>query len=62
VNGVLRFPERPALHPGDPVRIARGLLRGLTGLHAGLRGHERVIVLLQILGHMTLPRDDVEAL
>jgi transcription antitermination factor NusG len=60
-NGVVRLPERPSPRPGDPVRIWRGPLAGLTGLHAGLRGHERVIVLLQVLGHVTLPKDDVEA-
>jgi hypothetical protein len=29
-------------------------------LHAGMRGSERVLVLLGILGHVTLPKGDVE--
>jgi hypothetical protein len=36
-------------------------LRGLDGLYAGMRGSERVVVLLQLFGHVTLSRDDVEA-
>jgi len=60
-NGVVQLPERPSPRPGDPVRIWRGPLAGLTGLHAGMRGHERVAILLGVLGCVVLPKGDVEA-
>jgi transcription antitermination factor NusG len=61
-NGVVAL---PALRPGDRVTVTRGPLRGLEGLYAGQAPHERVAVLLALLGgqqRVTLPRDDVEAL
>jgi hypothetical protein len=55
---------RMALHSyllaNDPVRIWRGRLAGRLGLYAGMRGGERVEVLLELLGRVTLPRDDIE--
>jgi len=57
---LIELPSRPPPQPGDPVRIARGPLAGQLGLFEGMRPHERV-VLLQLLGHVTLSRDDVEA-
>jgi transcriptional antiterminator RfaH len=61
-NGVVAL---PALQPGDRVTVTRGPLCGLEGLYAGQAPHERVAVLLSLLGgqqRVTLPRDDVEAL
>jgi transcriptional antiterminator RfaH len=59
-NGIVQLPQRPPPRRGDPVRVWRGLFAGQLGLFQGMRGSERVIVLLQALGHVTLPRDDVE--
>ena len=60
-DGLIYLPQPPQLKPGDPVRITRGLLCGLSGLYAGMRGHERVAVLLSALGKVELPKGDVEA-
>jgi transcriptional antiterminator RfaH len=37
-------------HPGDQVRIAHGVFSGLHGLASTMRPHERVAVLLELLG------------
>jgi hypothetical protein len=44
-----------------PVRITKGLLCGLSGLYAGMRGQERVAVLLSALGKVELAKGDIEA-
>ncbi len=53
-DGFIVLPEAPPLVPelriGGRVRICKGPLIGLKGLYAGMRGRERVKVLLQILG------------
>jgi transcriptional antiterminator RfaH len=64
VRGLVELPRRP-LAPGDRVQILQGPLAGQIGLFAGMRAHERVAVLLEILGarqRVTLARGDVEAL
>jgi transcriptional antiterminator RfaH len=58
-DGLIRLPQ---LKPGDPVRIRKGLLRGLSGLYAGMRGQERVAVLLSALGKVELAKGDIEAI
>jgi transcription antitermination factor NusG len=60
-GGLVTLPEPPRLRPGDQVRIVRGALAGLPGLVDGLRPHERVAVLLAVLGRVTLSAADVEA-
>jgi transcriptional antiterminator RfaH len=63
-NGLVELPRRQ-LVAGDRVRVMQGPLRGLDGLYAGMRGGERVMVLLHLLGaqqRVTLARDDIEAL
>jgi transcriptional antiterminator RfaH len=63
-DGFVELPRRP-LVPGDRVQILQGPLAGQIGLFAGMRAHERVAVLLEILGgrqRVTLARGDVEAL
>jgi transcriptional antiterminator RfaH len=60
-DGLIHLPQPPQLRPGDPVRITKGLLCGLSGLYAGMRGHERVAVLLSALGKVELPKGNVEA-
>jgi hypothetical protein len=44
------------------VRVLDGPLEGRIGLFAGMRGAERVAVLLQFLGTAVLSTADVEAL
>jgi transcription antitermination factor NusG len=61
-DGLVHLPEAPRLRPGDPVRVLHGPLEGRLGLFAGMRGVQRVAVLLQFLGSAVLPAVDVEAL
>jgi hypothetical protein len=49
----------PGLRRGDPVRIARGIFTGELALYDGMRPHERVGVLLRVLGRVELPAGDV---
>jgi len=55
------LPEKRGLQPGDRVRIVGGPLTGLTGLHDGLRGQDRVLVLLEMLGRVELRLAQVAA-
>jgi transcriptional antiterminator RfaH len=62
-NGVIELPKR-MLKCGDRVRILAGPFKGLLAIYAGMSAHERVAVLLQILGgaqRVTLAQRDVEA-
>ena len=62
-NGLIELPKRPALQPGDQVRILQGPFAGHLGLYAGSRAHERVLVLLALPGghrRVELAKDDVE--
>jgi hypothetical protein len=43
------------------VRIVRGVFTGQLALFEGQRPHERVALLLQLLGHVELPKGDIEA-
>jgi transcriptional antiterminator RfaH len=50
------------LEPGDRVRVRSGPLTGFYGLHVAMKPHERVAVLLQLLGgqrEVELARSDV---
>jgi transcription antitermination factor NusG len=49
-DGLVELPKLPGLKRGDAVRVVHGPLQGLRGLYAGQKPHERVAVLLQILG------------
>src|SRR5262249_5232878 len=63
-NGLVVWPERSTLKPGDHVRVLAGPLQGQLGLYAGQRPHERCLVLLALLGgqqRVELARGDVEA-
>ena len=62
-NGLVELRKHPRLKPGDQVRILRGPFVGQLGLYAGMRAHERVLVLLALLGgqqRVELAKDDVE--
>jgi transcription antitermination factor NusG len=52
----------PPFQPGAQVRVARGLLSGCLGIYNGMRGSERVEVLLAVLGKVMLAKGDVEAM
>jgi transcriptional antiterminator RfaH len=61
-NGLVELP--PRLKRGDPVRVLKGPFEGHLAIYAGMAPHERVAVLLALLGgrqRVTLPRGDVEA-
>jgi transcriptional antiterminator RfaH len=63
-GGLIDLPKPPKFRTGDRVRVTSGPFVGLTGLCAGMRPHERVEVLLAILGgsqRVTLAADEVEA-
>ena len=49
-NGLIELSQRSELKPGDQVRILQGPFAGHLGLYAGMRPHERVLVLLALLG------------
>ena len=65
VNGVIELPEPPPrLRPGAHVRVTDGPFQGHLGLCAGMAPHDRVVVLLSLLGsktRVTLSAGDVEA-
>jgi transcriptional antiterminator RfaH len=61
-NGLIELPKRP-LVKGQRVRVLRGAFFESAGLFDGTNGHDRVHILLTLLGaprRVTLPRDDVE--
>ena len=64
-NGAVELPEPPPrLRPGGRVRVTGGPFRGHSGLVAGMAPHERVTVLLPLLGaqqRVSVPAGDVEA-
>ena len=50
-NGVIALPEPPPrLRPGARVRVTTGPFQNHLGLCAGMAAHERVIILLSLLG------------
>jgi hypothetical protein len=50
-GGIVQLPELPPdFKPGDRVRIISGALTGHFGLFAGMKGADRVYVLLTLLG------------
>jgi transcriptional antiterminator RfaH len=63
-NGLVELPRRDGFKAGDRVRVTQGPLLGHIGLYAGMRPHERVLVLLGLLGaqqRVELPQAAVEA-
>jgi hypothetical protein len=63
-NGLVELPPSsppPGFKRGDPVRIVRGLFAGRLALFEDQRPHERVAVLLQVLGQVELPKGEVAA-
>ena len=65
VRGAVELPKSSGLKPGDHVKILGGPFRGQLAFYAGMKPHQRVEVLLALLGshqRVKLPRADVEAL
>src|SRR5215831_12940443 len=63
-NGLVELPKPRGLAPGTRVRVVSGPLRDQIGLLGALRPHERVLVLLQLLGgqqRVELARSAIEA-
>ena len=63
-GGLVELPRREKFKAGDRVRILPGPFEGHLGLYAGMRPHERVLVLLALLGgeqRVELPKADIEA-
>ena len=62
-NGFVELPKLHGLKPGMRVRVVSGPLSERIGMLAALRPHERVLVLLQLLGgqqRVELARSAVE--
>jgi transcription antitermination factor NusG len=51
-DGLIRLPRRAGLsfRRGDRIRVRGGPLTGRVGIFEGMRSHERVAVLLNLLG------------
>ena len=64
-GGFVELPKVHGLKPGMRVKVLQGPLRDQIGLLAALRPHERVLVLLQLLGgqqRVELARSSIEAI
>jgi transcription antitermination factor NusG len=62
-GGLVELPRRDGLKVGDQVRVVTGALQGQLALFQEQRAHERVLVLLTMLGgqqRVVLPKSDVE--
>jgi transcriptional antiterminator RfaH len=63
-NGLVELPRRDGLKPGAQVRVLHGPFAGHLGLYADMRPHERVLVLLAVLGgqaRVELAKSAIEA-
>jgi transcription antitermination factor NusG len=63
-DGLIELPIPPRFRPGERVRVRHGAFLDRVGLVAGMKPHERVEVLLSLLGRqqrVTLHVDAVEA-
>ena len=61
-DGLVELPPPPSFQRGDPVRIVRGVFTGQLALFEGQRPHERVAVLLQLLGRVELAKRNIAAI
>ncbi len=50
VNGLVQLERRPRFLPGDKVNIIGGAFQDCCGLYEGMASHERVAILLELLG------------
>ena len=51
-NGLIMLPVKPGLRRGDQIRITRGPLVDRLAIYDGMKGSERVAVLLTMLGSL----------
>jgi transcription antitermination factor NusG len=56
---LIELPTRPDFQRGERVRIVHGIFAGQLAPFDGMRPRERVAVLLQLLGPVELPKDDI---
>ena len=64
-NGFVELPRPRGLAPGMRVKVLQGPLQAQIGLLAALRPHERVLVLLNLLGghqRVELARNAIEVI
>jgi transcriptional antiterminator RfaH len=64
-RGAIELTQRPQFRRGDRVRILQGPFSGHLAIYAGMKPHERVEVLLALLGserQVVLPKSDVEVI
>jgi transcription antitermination factor NusG len=61
-GGYVQLPEKSGFGfvLGDRVKLTTGVLMGMTGLYAGMRGSDRIIVLLSALGRVEVGKAAVE--
>ena len=63
-GGLVELPRRDGFKAGERVRVLTGPFEGCLGLYAEMRPHERVLVLLALLGgeqRVELARENIEA-
>jgi transcriptional antiterminator RfaH len=63
-NGLIQLPSKPGLRRGDQVKILTGPFANQLALFDGMKGSERVMVLLQLLGaqqRVELPKAAITA-
>jgi transcriptional antiterminator RfaH len=63
-DGFVQLDHRPRFSPGDKVRVVGGALCDSIGLYEGMSSHERVAILLELLGRkvrVVLDNQSVEA-
>ena len=63
-SGLVQLNRRPRFLPGDQIRILSGAFSDFLGLYEGMSTHERVAILLDMLGRkvrVTVDNDHIEA-
>lgn len=58
-DGFVRLDERPRFRPGDKIRFLDGTFADCLGLYVGMRDHDRVAILLDLLGRKVRVTVDV---
>ncbi len=61
-RGFITLERRPLYAPGDTVRILDGAFAASLGLYEGTADHDRVAILLDLLGRKVRVRLDVDAI
>jgi transcriptional antiterminator RfaH len=63
-SGLVQLSRRPRFVPGDKIRVMSGAFSDFLGLYEGMNTHERVAILLDMLGRkvrVTVDSDHIEA-